>query len=409
MLPIEFETLGKAKYKQWDMALIIRDQTYKTYGVMIDLSNYYRADGAKITKTLSTLIRRHIPKEVVKERFAAYAKYVSELYTPARMLKAYWGDKHQLGNGIYEPSLTCYRSGQENETSRKLLVKFRRTRVLVLQDIEEPHPGARAVVYFVGGRNIILTNFYWRHLDANKLYFVEAIRRILNLKHVTYKSWNAFFLPIYRNRDSILVYDTRSKNPDTEIKVPCPHCDNIVPITKMYYEEYSSYRLAGCTKECARGHSKAFFKCDNCQEFTKSNMVKEYGGRYYCRKCQTKVLMPCVHCGGRFTKSYLKKTMDGEDVCESCATNRLPHCYNCGRAAFDSSCLSSNRDGVSMCIECVAENDWKCELCRSIGPTQAVILPSGKTALLCPECDYLVKKRHAESASTAGGTIANAS
>jgi len=166
---------------------------------------------------------------------------------------------------------------------------------------------------------------------------------------------NAFFLPIYRNRDSIWFM-----TPDLRIQTQRSRCHVHIAIISCRSQRCTtrnivSIVLQAAPRNVARGHSKAFFKCDNCQEFTKSNMVKEYGGRYYCRKCQTKVLMPCVHCGGRFTKSYLKKTMDGEDVCESCATNRLPHCYNCGRAAFDSSCLSSNRDGVSMCIECVAK------------------------------------------------------
>jgi len=393
---VEFDLPGAAKFAAPAIMMEeIRTITMKLYGVPIDLTNvdllkYYRPDGAKITKTLTTLLRRQLPKEEVQLRFAGYAKAVSELYTTSKTLIASWGDMSELGNGVYEGGATCYRAGAENTVCRDFLQKYRRAKLLVLYNKDNPdEPCARTIVFFAGGRNVIMTNFYWKRLEANKLYFIEALRRMLGLKKVVYKNWSNFFLPIYLNRDAVLVYDERVRLMDTEKKMPCPHCGKLVHENDFHFEEDGNFRMLGCTEKCAHKSSKTYIPCERCREDFKQGRMRGHNNKYYCVSCFYIVTESCHKCNGRYDTTKMKHTNDGSVMCQRC-WDELAYCDKCGERSILRNVLEKRGDKM-LCKSCINKDEY-CAVCKRERTTTSLKVGT-KTIGCCDVCVSLYKER----------------
>ena len=388
MKSVEFDVPGEAAYQSREMKKYVLDAAKAIYGVEIDLSgldlqNYYRQDGAKITKSLSSLLRQKISKEEVQAKFGPFAKLVAELYTTGLSLRAEFGDKKLVGEGVYESGKTCFKSDGENVTSKHFVVNNRRCAVVVLYQKGKKDAGGRCLAYFAGNRNVYLTNFYWRSIPQNKLYFITALRHLLGIKKVLYKHNPKFFLPIFRNGDSVLIYDERTKPVAPNKKIKCPHCHKTVDESSLYAEEYSSYRLVGCSKECARKHSKVYRKCDECGEyFHKDNLHQAESGTY-CGPCYRGRIVRCSLCGGGFSKKDIKE-INGQPFCKKCASKSK--CIVCGDVVKHHTDVRTVGDS-SCCITCLPKSGCMCLVCRTISPTKLPVKKvCGMKIPICDDC-----------------------
>jgi hypothetical protein len=385
---VEFEVPGAAAHDKKNMSKYVLEITKEVYGVDIDLSgvdlqNYYRADGAKVTKSLSSLLRQQVTKEEVQSRFASYAKRVSELYTTGLSLRAEFGDKSMIGEGLYEAAKTCLRSDGENATSKHFMAKNRRCGVIVLYQKGKKEPGGRCLCYFAGNRNIYLTNFYWRHIPQNKLYFITAVRHLLGIPKVLYRQNPKFFLPIFRNGDSILVYDERTKPIIPNKRLSCPHCGTSVPEGELYMEEMSSYRIIGCTQECARKNSKLFTQCAGCGEHVLSPTAASVANRRYCPRCVKTRVLNCVICGSGGFKEDMKE-IEGSPVCKNCL--KKAKCMVCGDIITDSSTYKKIGD-LHCCNKCLMKSGHVCSVCRTTSTKKIPLKRIGGMRIpICEDC-----------------------
>lgn len=388
MRSVQFDVPGAAEFERTMMVKRVKAIAKEVYGVDIDLAgldlqNYYRSDGAKITKSLSSLLRQKISKEEVQDKFATFAKQVAELYTIGLTLRAEFGDKKLIGEGVYEAGKTCFRSDGENVTSKKFIVNNRRCAAIVLYAKGKKEPGGRCLAYFAGNRHVYLTNFYWRSIPQNKLYFITALRHLLGIKKVLYRQNPKFFLPIFKNGDSILVYDERTRPIVPTRKLACPHCGVVVPEGKLYSEELSSYRIVGCTKECARKHSKLFGKCSGCGEYFLSQAMHQVNNKYLCVKCSRSLMLACSACGTNTYKESMTE-VDGDLLCKNC--HKKSRCVVCKKIMTDSS--ESKSVGESRCCTtCLPKSGHLCFVCRTISGSKLKMRRIlGSTIPMCDEC-----------------------
>lgn len=388
MRSVEFEVPGEAAHQKKTMALRIAQFAMEDYGVEIDVSGldlqkYYRSDGAKITKSLASILRQELPKEVVQANFGSFARKVSGLYTVGLSIRAEFGDKKLLGEGVFESGKTCLRKDGENATSKFFIVNNRRCEVVVLYQKDQKDPGARCIAYFAGNRNIYLTNFYWRSMTQNKLYFITAVRHLLGIRKVMYRQNPKFFLPIFKNGDSVLVYDERTRPVIPTKKLSCPHCGVMVPEDRLYTEEVSSHRLVGCTKECARGHSKLYVLCEGCKEHVQAGNAGQMKNKHYCPRCVRAFIVTCAVCGSNVNKEEVK-VIDGAPICKRC--QKLSKCIVCKKVITNSQDAKSVGDSTC-CIACLPKSGHLCLVCHTIFPTK--ITPkriSGTSFYICEDC-----------------------
>lgn len=391
--PIAFDIHGAAKFSLEETKRHIRDITLNTYDIEIDLSghefqNYYRPDGAKITKTLTTLLRKQLNKEDVAERFASYGKRISELYTTGVSLVAYFGDKKKLGKGEYENKITCFSDGHENAICREFLVRYKRAAVLCLESAEGKAAGrGRCLVFFAGGRNITMTNFYYHGLTQNKLYFIEAIRRLFNLKQVIYRKNSKFFLPIYLNKDSVHVYDARSQRQYLGRKLPCPNCGKVVEEEHFYYRQEGDIQILGCSEKCAIKHSKVMGECNLCEAIVNPAQMVGFEGKLYCKECWNKNTYACGKCGNRYMGEPTV-TKDKEIRCPNCYKNSGYQCKGCGdRYAKPHRMIETQSKGCFYCLECVTAGNLYCVVCRTAYDKSLNLISNGRIKrAICDEC-----------------------
>lgn len=315
----------------------------------IPLENYYMPDGRKITKPIKKLLLKYVCEETVDKHYAAICKQIAELYSPKYSLEAYWGDKSLLGKGEYEGTPTCFRFGGENEVSRKFIEKYKRTKCLILKRVDTTDT-ARCIVYFAGGRNIYLTNFYYKRITQNYRLFVEALRMLLGLKKVSFKDCNNPELPIYLNDDGILVHDEKSfKYPFTR-KFPCPHCDDIVDEKKMLHEVEGTTHYIGCCDSCL-GFNTAYAICSHCDTaiFDEADAYYiEADDRTFCYRCYERYVQTCANCGHKSSNENFEITNNDETLCEDCYST----CEECGDV-FRNNEINDN----GLCSDCQADED----------------------------------------------------
>lgn len=384
---VDFDVPGQAKHDQATMRKQIKEIARRIYDVdvdiaSIDLTSYYRPDGAKITKTLTSLLRKTLTKEQVQERFAGFGKDVSDLYTVGASFQATFGDKRLLGEGVYESGKTCFRSDGENAISKKFLEKYRRCMVIVLYMNGKKDPVGRCIAYIAGNRNIYLTNFYWKNITPNKLYMITAVRHLFGLKKVLFRYNPKFYLPIYRNGDSIHVYDQKTKLLTIGRLAPCPHCSKKVPAHKLYSEEINSYRLIGCTEECAKKHSAHHKLCAGCKKYAYVGDMAEFDKKRYCRACQDEMLTRCS-CGNMF-----RNTKDERHrLCLNCRKN-VRVCTVCEKTLNPmTGRVIEYTSGKSCCIECLGETGFLCSICRSrTSKEMKPVVINNEKIFICEDC-----------------------
>ena len=210
---ISFSTQGRSKYfgrtKKFVEFLLKKSSGYCD-GIPegVDIDYLYTEKGAKITTELKKRLKHRINKKWMDIFYPDFCNEWVDLYEPRMEFRFFWGIKKDLGEGVYEQGDTCFRRGGENEQSKDYLALNHRVRVLVLEDGGDSDTKARVIVHFIGGRRIILTNFYYKGIKNDKEIFVEGIRRMFGLAEpLDYSQCtkSETKLPIYLNGDYIMI------------------------------------------------------------------------------------------------------------------------------------------------------------------------------------------------------------
>lgn len=295
-------------------------------------------------------------KKEFESKFAEYASDIAALYYPKYNLKAYFGDKKFLGEGVYENGHTCFRRGGENETSKNFLVKFKRAKVLVLkrEETESISGGmARAIVYFAGARNIEMTNFYSNGLNIPLALWVEALRRLIGIEKVTWKE-NHSHLPIYTNGDAVLITTDKSGPVNlSSQKWPCPHCNKKVSYGNFRTDRENSTVYLGCPDCYNEDREEETYICGHCHE--------GFGNEEELSYCETL----------------------GISICDDCRGN-LYYCNKCDTESFDEHIfVYSEKSGCHYCTDCAEVCD-DCE--RVVLKESGGLVEVSGGQMLCDEC-----------------------
>lgn len=338
----------------------------------LDLSHYYMPDGAKVTKPLKKILLTFLTKKELEPIWAEICKQISALYSPAFQAIAYFGDKQLIGTGEWEGRETCFNKNGINAQNGVFIQKFKRTQVLVVEETGTGHK-ARCLVYFQGGRNINLFNFYYNGFRQNNLIFVEAIRRLLSIPKITYKK-ESVNLPIYRNGDGLVIHTPKSFEYTADRIFPCPHCDTKLPEKKMLTAEEGNTHKIGCCEECLNAGGETC--CDCGGRVDEDNSRTSDNGDTYCEDCYFNNFAYCEHCGNDVPNDdYL-----GDGYCNECGDQ----CYNCG-SVHKKDNMYTGPDDECYCEECYNDKFSYCEGCEMDVERDSMV-KGPDNEYYCPDC-----------------------
>jgi hypothetical protein len=345
----------------------------------LDCGIFYVNERSKITIVLKKILCKCLEpfqeytREYIEKLFSIFANKITALYYPKYEIDVFFGNKAELGNGIYESGSTCFSDDGCNSICKDFLMDFHRARVLVIQRQEQPEQNiqfgtARAIVFFAGNRNIEITNFYGNGLYVPKAVWIESLRRLLNISKVTWKEAPCH-LPIYRNGDSILITTEKTQPMDlTTQKWNCPHCGRMVKQPNFYCESDGSSMQIGCedcydidVKKCQRcgehchdlsyieslemeicdGCSDDLYYCEHCNTAS-FNEMERISGSYYCQDCYS----VCEVCNASIAPDREHHVMSGELVCSDCCFT----CSLCGNDVLESNLTSTDKGDI--CEDC---------------------------------------------------------
>ena len=269
-------------------------------------------------------------------------------------------------DGKYGDEGSCFRVGGEHQTNGEFLRRYKRVKLLVVEEAEGQGK-ARCHAYFHGGRRIYLTNFYYNRLSENRQFFYQAIRKLLNLKNVKYKKvGHSVQLPVYTNGDGYEITTDRTFDyPFTRI-FPCPVCDSKVPEHDFYDD--GDYGI-GCTSECSEqnncsicGHHRDNCECVYCEDCDEQLHPDDYhyaDSRYLCTSCYENEYSECQNCDTPTHNNDLVYTEHG-DTCQSCMDDYF-YCEGCGEYYHIDN--HHNRDGYNYCTACYDDKYADCDDC----------------------------------------------
>jgi len=404
--PVEWTAQGRCRYDKTTIEKHITTVVSDLYGIaptdvlpvvqMYDWSSFYRPDGAKITKSLQTIVRKFKTKEETLAKFPDLGRISSEFYEPDSKYKVFFGDKSLIGEGVLEGKKTCFAEGAMNAHNKHLLVLLRRIGMLVIENTTKKG-AARCLCYFAGSRNAFLFNFYYNGVNQNKHLFIEAYRRIMKLDKVTWKECEhgGFFLPIYRNTKSspsspvpaVHIYDARAKFPKLSRKIPCPYCRKEVVETDLYAKESGAEKYGACSRLCYLKGTGKYCECEICESPMDKNVALHTndGNRvvWFCPTCYYTKTSTCARCDGRYLTSKMGKDDLGAPVCSRCK-EQLLECSVCGKKKAKSN--YQNVSGRPTCSDCYTSPKTYCAICRMSGYGQNRLVIGGQTLLVCSFC-----------------------
>ena len=306
-------------------------------------SNYYENDGngAKITKRLQGVLLKtlEIPKAEVKEKFAIFCKSISSLYCPEMKVEASMLlPKEYFGEGIIEGGPTCFNEDGENWHHKKFLLRFNRIRLLYVRDAYRASKRARCVVYFPGGRRVLLSNFYYIRFPNNWRILVDAAKKCLGLRTISYcgiASQN-IGLPIYLNGDGVEIKTHNSHVSERKVLFPCPYCSARVEADRFQWERCC------CSNKCYEKNRKEQENtyCESCEEYHHPENMVTFRGDALCEDCLAQNTGSCYICDGTeysddMVGVYITNRNRVVEVCAGCASGHAFACGICGESYYD--------------------------------------------------------------------------
>lgn len=338
---------------------------YEDYKVLrnaikeLDANSYYMNDGRKITKPIKKILSKYIDRFKLDSEYPLLCNKIASLYSPSYKLKAYFGNKKNLGNGIYEGYKTCFSNGGCNEISRHFLEMYPRTFVLCLEKIDPDNSDnigkGRCIVYFYGGRTIYLTNFYYNGIKQNYRLFVQALREMLNLKKIHFKTISEMDtpLPIYLNGDSVLITDSKSFNYPYNRIMTCPNCKSKFKEVNLHHYVSSNTHYIGCSENCLNEDN---YNCDYCGRTINEDNLYTFNDITLCENCYNDNYRYCDNCGHESLDADYFNFLNGNCYCNDCAKI----CNDCGKTVKIDDCIEI--DNLYYCIDCVDRcndcDDW---------------------------------------------------
>jgi len=262
----------------------------------LDTDNFYSKDKSGRNSKITTQIKKELykiakdngsDKKIVDRNYDKLALKISKLYSSAYKLKAYWGDKNLLGEGVYEPHPTCLGDHGEYKDCKKFLTTNKRFQVLVLENtIGDKKGRGRCITYLPGKRNIILFNFYQFRMELVPRVWVEAIRRLFNLEKVKFGTIDSedLNIPVYQNEDAIRIYDVKSRIIKYGVNriFNCPYCLKPTEYKNLIEGESDDY-LVAC-KKCFPDYQ--YYECYDCGESKhRKDMIETNDGVLFCVDC----------------------------------------------------------------------------------------------------------------------------
>jgi hypothetical protein len=223
---------------------------------IVNLKNYYTANGAKITKALRTFLTKELKltKKDIEPNWAKFCKEISEFYYPRVDVEGSWEvDKDLIGEGIMESGKTCLSDNGENRLCKIFITKFSRIRVLFLRMKNDHRARARCLAFFPGGRRIALTNFYYRRFPGSQAVFVKALEHGLNVNAPWKDTRFDLEIPVYKNGDDLCFQSERRTTKTRPILYPCPHCGTKTLWVDLYDPQSGPYNF-GCSSQCVRNY-----------------------------------------------------------------------------------------------------------------------------------------------------------
>lgn len=196
----------------------------------ISYEHFYLPDGRKITKPFKPLLKSWLGKERTDKIFPEFCKQVRELFnTPVKLRADFYdamkigqyGDDIDLGDGG-----SCFRRDGCYSSNGTFIAYNKRLQILGLRGVDDPSQGGRCIVFFEGGRQLILTNFYYSHLRMDEGLFIKAIEELYHVKVIKREKLGySLPLPIYKNGNAIrLTFERSFTYAKNRIKLTCPIC-----------------------------------------------------------------------------------------------------------------------------------------------------------------------------------------
>lgn len=342
----------------------------KLYPVLINaisegfFDNYYQKNGSKITKKIKGIVKKIAGKELTDKIFPKFCGELAKCYLKQETLVAFMADKSNLGEGLLETGATCFRrrSGKgENYMNGLFLDKNKRFQMLALYSVSSGS-FARCIAHFIGGRKVELFNFYFQDsFTQNNKLFIEAFRRLFNLKKVTFKQEAAMELPIYYNNDSLVISANRAFGYTRAYRWACPYCSTKVLPSTFVTREAGYIKDLACSEDCltvSAEDANNSFECCCCEEsFSRDDRWTNSDGDGYCDSCYHERYSHCVNCEAEVLQD------DGIEVggyhyCEGCAGS----CRDCGENhinndLYDGLCDACYSEQNPTCAECGDEHD----------------------------------------------------
>lgn len=342
----------------------------------LDASHFYLPSGAKMLKPIRGIIGRVLGKNATDSVMQSVSGSIAALYSPAYELEATFADINSIGQ--YGDSSSCFLDGGCNSINRVFLKKNHRVRLLVIKKTNDPDSSARCFVYFPGGREIRLFNFYYNGITQNSRLFTEAIRRLMcadKVKVVEIER-EAMGLPVYVNTGAVSVFFSRSFTYNAPRIFVCPHCDAAMPEADMKADIEDNSYFIGCSHECINT-DRHYVYCSHCNKgLSEDAAYSDDNGEAYCEECYNNRYTHCQECD---TQVYTNEICS-DGLCEACYHDKYTSCERCGYDVEITDAVTIN--GVDYHDTCAEKEFYIC---------------AEKEFYICSDCgDYITSGDEAE-------------
>lgn len=346
----------------------------------LDASHFYLPSGAKILKPIRGILSRVLSKAATDSVMQAVSGSIAALYSPAYELDAGFDDISSIGQ--YGDSGSCFLEGECNSINRVFLKKNHRVKLLVLRKTTDADACARCFVYFPGGREIRLFNFYYAGITQNSRLFTEAARRLMGAKKVkvTEIERGDVNLPVYINSGAVKVSFDRAFIYSAPRVFVCPHCDNAMPEADIRTEINNNSYLIGCCYDCLKT-GDYYACCSRCEGgVDEDHALTNNSGDVYCEECYDAEYTHCQN--SRCEVEVYIQDIYSDGLCEECYFDKYTVCERCGSDVEKEDAVTV--DGVDYHDTCADREFYICRDCGDYIPSGDEEEVNGKW--YCPGC-----------------------
>jgi hypothetical protein len=286
---------------------------------------------------------------LVRKQYTTAGQIISGLFPPiAFRERSSYGIPEDLGD-----TNSCFLSNGCNEGNVDWLLleyeKFKRAYFVVFYYRQGTREGwGRCWAYRIEG-GVFATNFYSRAFeikeDSYKFVLVRLLRKLFDLSdNVKFAVGKTAPLPIYLNKDGIIIYEPTKYENSAEIldaighlESECLWCGEIENVKNLCrYDEtvkYEGRKIKGLIvcKYCESrlDDMKPCYECGEYDDREEMIYVENYG--YVCQSCFEDYWFICEECEEVERRDHAIFTPDQRWLCEYCASRIGALCGVCGQ------------------------------------------------------------------------------